>query len=254
MIDHFKILMETAREDDAAELTLAYNAKISSMQSYKDKPCKQTKDDLDATRTMFDQTIVRLSRVYYPDQVPALDGERFVNRKQAHDWLQAQGYKISRGKFYQDCLAGWPVVNKDGSVSRFQVMQYAQQQDVYSRSANSGEMYQQREESDLRKAKSDADKSEMQVAEMRREMDKKWLYQDNAWAAVAGIIGVLLDSLRHHFQVGQSHLIHLAGGDPARGSELYEGTEELIAMAFNEVCSSGRIEGIFAADTDEETM
>lgn len=255
MTDRFQTLMAEAAAEDKAELTLAYNAKISAMKAYKDKPGKQTKDDLDATRAMFDETVDRLTRRYLPDQVPAPEGERFANRKQAHDWLQAQGYKISRGKFYQDCDAGRPMVHKDGTLSRFQVLQYGQQLDVDRRSTGgNGDLYQQKEEAEQRKAKADADKAEMQAEEMRREQDKKWLHADDAWAAVAGIIGTLLDSLRHQFHVGQAHLVHLAAGDPARGPEVYEGAEELIARAFNEVCSSGRIEAVFVNDALEEDM
>ena len=71
--------------------------------------------------------------------IPAEAGinlERFVNRKQALDWLKAQGYKVSQGKFYQDCAAGFPAVRKDGTVSRYQVMQYGQQLDIETRAAS----------------------------------------------------------------------------------------------------------------------
>ena len=37
------------------------------------------------------------------DQGNAPPEERFKNRKQAHAWLQGEGYKVSRGKFYADC-------------------------------------------------------------------------------------------------------------------------------------------------------
>lgn len=43
MTDRFQALMAEASAEDKTELTLAYNAKISTMKAYKDKPGKQTK-------------------------------------------------------------------------------------------------------------------------------------------------------------------------------------------------------------------
>ena len=76
------------------------------------------------------------------------------------------------------------------------------------------------------------------------------MLKEDAWAAMAGLFGTLQDSLRHHFNTGQGQLVHLAGGDPARGPEVYEGCEELLAAAFNEVCATGKIKGVFK--TEEE--
>ncbi len=51
--------------------------------------------------------------------------DRFKNRAEAFAWLQARG-QISLGKFYQDCEAGMISVGPDKTVSKFQVMQYAE--------------------------------------------------------------------------------------------------------------------------------
>lgn len=51
--------------------------------------------------------------------------ERFCNRREALDWLQARG-QISQGKFYQDCAAGLLTIYPDKTVSKFQVSEYAE--------------------------------------------------------------------------------------------------------------------------------
>lgn len=51
--------------------------------------------------------------------------ERFKNRSEALKWLQSKG-KISRGKFYDDCIAGYITIHPDKSVSKFQVAEYAE--------------------------------------------------------------------------------------------------------------------------------
>jgi hypothetical protein len=109
----------------------------------------------------------------------------------------------------------------------------------------------QREADEARKIKADADKAEMQSEDMRREQDRKWLHQDDAYMKLASLIGTLRDSLRHQCHVGQSHIIHLAAGDPSRGPEVYEGMEEIMARAFNDVLATSRIDGIFD-DMNEE--
>lgn len=252
MTDRFQKLQETASDTDKAELVLAHNCRIEAMKAYRDRPGKSTKDDYDAARGFLEETIDRLWRRYFPEEAPAPEGERFKNRVQALNWLQAQGYKISQGKFYTDCKAGFPAIHKDGTVSRYQVLQYGQQLDIERRAIAPVDAAASREADENRKVKADADKAEMQAEDMRREQDKKWLHQDQAWETLAAILGSLRDALRHQFHAGQMHLIHLAGGDSARGPEVYEGCEELIARGFNEVLHAGNIEGVFEAEGEED--
>lgn len=250
MTDRLQKLLETVSEQDKIELSLAQHGRNSAMLAYRDKPGKATKDDLDATREALQETIDRLWRHYFPEDAPAQEGERFKNRRQALNWLQSQGYKVSQGKFYQDCEAGFPGVYKDGTISRYQVMQYGQQLDVERRSAPD-EGYIDRDKDEARKLKAEADIKVMQAEQARRELDRDWIHRDEAWAQLAATVGTLRDSIRHHLHVGQAHLIHLAGGDPSRGPEVYEGAEEILARAFNEVMASGRIEAIFEEIKEE---
>lgn len=164
------------------------------------------------------------------------DGERFVNRKQAHNWLQAQGYKVSQGKFYQDCKAGFPALHKDGTLSRYQVMQYGQQLDVTTRADAGGDGPQREDEA--RKIRAEADIAEMKAEKMRREEDKLWLHADEAWAQVAALVGTLRDAIRHHLYGGQRDLVHVAGGEQDRSQELFEAADQLVARAFNEVAGA----------------
>lgn len=160
--------------------------------------------------------------------------ERFVNRKQALNWLNAQGYKISQGKFYQDCAAGFPELHRDGSVSRYQVMQYGQQLDVSARSTAPDTS----REDEARKSKADADMAEMKAARMQREEDALWLHADVAWAQMAALIGTLRDGIRHHFHTAQNEIVHVAAGDMDRNHEVFEFCDDIVNRAFNEVAGS----------------
>jgi hypothetical protein len=52
----------------------------------------------------------------------------FKNKRQAHEWLQQQGYKVSVGKFYTDCRRGVCHVNEDGSIYEAFALHYAMNQ------------------------------------------------------------------------------------------------------------------------------
>jgi len=159
--------------------------------------------------------------------------ERFKNRKEALIWLKDSGYKISQGKFYQDCAAGYPVVHKDGTVSKFQVLEYGQRLDSVKKE-NEAAMIAAREYSE-RKEKADAEIAEMKAEKMRREENKHWLYAGDAWAQVAALIGTLKDAIRHELFAGQRELVEMAGGDQDRSQEIFEHADQLVARAFNKV-------------------
>ena len=177
----------------------------------------------------------------------SFDGERFSSRKEALDWLKANHYKISTGKFYQDCNAGFPMVHKDGTVSRYQVLMYAQQIDLSTKAEDltrrdTDRLHEQR------KTKAEAEMAEMKAEKMRREEDRYWLHAEEAWAQLAALVASLRDTIRHHLFTSQRELIHVAGGDQDRSQELFEYSESLIDKAFNEV-AGGEIDVVFEKET-----
>lgn len=245
--DLFEKLLTAASESDKVDLKLASNGRINAMKAYNDRPGKDTKADYDAARTLLQETVDRLTVRYFPDEALAQETERFKNRKQAFDWLKAQGYKISQGKFYGDCDSGFPAIHKDGSLSRFQVLQYGQQLDV-DRKTTDNNLSSRRESLEVEKLSLEVERRQIE----NRKEDDRWLKKEDAYAQLAALVGTLHDSLRHHFTIGQGQIIHLAGGDPARGPEVFEGCEEILAHAFNEVVEASRIEGIF--EFEEEAV
>lgn len=163
--------------------------------------------------------------------------EYFKNRKEAHTWLQEEGFKISIGKFYEDCKQkGFPVVSQDGTVSKYQVS-------VYGRALTSEQAPDpsalERSEWAHRKEKADAKVAEMKAEKMEREEDALWLHADDAWSAVAAVIGNLRDAIRRSVHTAQVDLVLAAGGDVNRAPELYEHLEQVVNGAFNDVAKKG---------------
>lgn len=164
-----------------------------------------------------------------------METELFDNRKRAHEWLLEQGYKISQGKFYTDCKDnGFPVIRQDGSVSKFQVLTYGTN---LRPETNTDPSALNRSEWAHKKEKADAEIAQMKADRMRKEEDKLWLYADDAWAMVAGLVGNLRDSVRHHLYVAQGEIVMAAGGEQSRSQELFEFVDECVGKGFNEVAA-----------------
>ena len=173
--------------------------------------------------------------------------ERFPNRKQAFEFLRERGHKVSRGKFYEDCNKGFPMLSKDGSLSKFQVLEYGLSLD---KSVEPDAQALSDRESKLRRDKAEAQMAEMKARKMQREEDSMWLHADEAWSAIAVLVGTLRDSIRHHLYSRQGEIVHAAAGEPERSHEVFECMDDIVNSAFNEV--AGRELQIDFAQKQEE--
>ena len=161
------------------------------------------------------------------------ESEYFRTRKEAHDWLKEQGFAVSRGKFYADIeQQGFPVLNADKSLSRYQVLVYANQLGATKQPDPSALS---RSEFLHRKEKADAEIAEMKAERMRREEDAYWLSAEDAWSAIAALIGNLRDVIRRYLQDAQVDITTAGGGDAGRAPEVFELCDQVVGRAFNEV-------------------
>ena len=169
------------------------------------------------------------------------------------EFIQARSYAVSRAKFYEDCRR-LAMIEADKSVSLASLDAYVRQElklDAASgQSLVERDLADRRARADTEKAESEARRSRLAVERIEREQSDNWIEKEDAWAQLAGIVGELRDALRHQFHLGQGTLIHLAAGDPARGPEVYEGCDELIAKAMNKVCAAGKMERVFEREED----
>ena len=163
--------------------------------------------------------------------------ETFKTRKEAHAWLIEQGYSISIGKFYTDIKEkGFPVLNPDKSLSRYQVAVYGK--DLGDRQkADPGAL--SRLEYTQQKERAEAEIAMMKAERMRREEDENWLHANTAWSVLAALVGDLRDNIRRKLHDDQQNIATAAGGDPIRGPEVFEHLEQVVNAAFNEVASRG---------------
>ncbi len=167
-----------------------------------------------------------------PEPAP---GEYFKSRLEALSWLQQSGYKVSRGKFYGDCKKGFPVIQKDGSISKYQTVVYGNrlQDDLITdpTALESSEYRHQRE-------KAEAKMAEIKAEKMQREASDEWINRTEAYAMLAAITGAMRDSARQWLYRQASEIVLAAGGDHDRLAEAYELMEQAVDAAYNEVAGS----------------
>lgn len=165
------------------------------------------------------------------DKTPPAD-EFFVNRKEAYDWLVDNAFKVSSGKFYGDCKKGFPAINADKTVSKYQVVIYGQglkEEQAPDLSALQKSGY------DHKKAKADATIAEIKAKQMEREEDELWLHADVAWSVIAALLGQIRESIRHQQHTACPEMVVAVGGEVARAPELFELLEGCVDKAYNEV-------------------
>ena len=159
--------------------------------------------------------------------------DKFKNAKQAWEWLQENGYKVSNGKFYGDCSKGIITVYPDKSVSKFQVLQYGINWN--NKVSNPGNIDQiASAEVDMRKRSAEASIAERKDRRMEKEEDQLWLHADEGWAVVASVINQLRDSIRHYLYSSRREVVATSAGNQDRDDEVYSLLEHLVDQAFNE--------------------
>lgn len=180
--------------------------------------------------------------------------DRFKNRKEALDWLQQRG-QISQGKFYEDCSRGYIehdgrqialTVHPDKSISKFQIMLYAEAVLGFTRQSISAlDLAERKEKLDVRERELKVDKLVREKELADRELHKDWKHRDESEEEIAGVLGMLLDAFDHQLYKGAPELIQVCNGDISRVDEVYATTRMLLSTAVREVLAEGSIEGVF---------
>lgn len=169
--------------------------------------------------------------------------ELFTSRGAALNWLQSEGYKVSRGTFYTHCKDGTLPVNADGTLSRHKVSLYAQTKDAATSQVLS--LTAEKEQLTVQKLRLEVEQKEREA----RKDDDRWLYRDEAYAQMAALLGTLVDSLNHHFLVGMDELVDTLDGNISLKEQGYELAEEIIGRACNELCAMGQINRVLVKTT-----
>jgi len=175
--------------------------------------------------------------------------DRFTNRKAALTWLQERGYKVSQGKFYDDCSAGTKIsCLLNGSLSKFDVLNYA---NTYLQAETSAAFMSTLASEQLRKVKAEADMKELQYQAASRQAEKKWMLHEDVLRETACLIGGIQNAFFLTINKRASELIRLCRGKQEMLPEVLEFLEEkLVKEAFNTATTVG-CELIFQVDEEQ---
>ena len=234
MTDRFQSLIEKVDAADKAELTVAYNARISALKAFQERPGRATRDDKDACDSNYTDTLDRLWAKYHPDQAAKDEGALwFRTKKDAFAWYADQGGQRQKSSFYDTVPA------EGKRVTRYSVSEMLRKEKATSPAAI--DMSGQREDAETRKAVADADKSQMQAEEMRRALDAKWMLRERADEEICVWVSRLRDATAYHLGRALLGLIHACGGQPARLAEVQALIDDALATACNEIANSDEI-------------
>lgn len=256
-VNRFEKLRELASDQDKAELGLAHNARIDALNKYQKSPGRDTKNNLDAARDFYDETISRLWPIYFPEEATKeSSADTFRNKKEALNWINnTHGDIVSQGKFYQDCGNGFPRVFDDKSVSKFSVLEYV----LKLKAKNGGsaqnsvdaELSFRKEKADTEKAEADARTARVKADESERERDARWMLKEDHEDAMAAFAGLSQDIFRHRVYLDHQQLLTAAGGNPAKAAEFAHALQAFADRGFNDIADYKEIDIEFEAEDEE---
>ena len=220
-MDKFKQLMEVVTDGQKTELSILHNAHIRCAKKYNEEPTLANKRDWDAAKNGLDSVVALL----WLEHTGSDDGAIPANRLEAVSWLQAQGYKIAKTRFYSDCKKGLVVMRPDGSILPRELLRYAGAVALEKlASAGSGENHLD----DLsglqeKKLKKEIEKLDWDNKRKAFEYDlaqSKYLPRSDFERELAGRAVVLDSGLRRMFAAEAARMIALVSGKAEKTPEL----------------------------------
>jgi hypothetical protein len=245
-----KRLLAAASPEDQLEIKRAVDWRQKSFGRERENPTRATTADYNAAKENLAGLVARLTGVYFPDEAPAEAAERFKTRKEAWEWLSAQGGTVSRGKFYEDGKKGLYRVHADKTVSRGSVAEYLLRLNGAAPTADFSLVDYTQEKQRLEVRKLDLEVAKLEIS--TRASDLEWTRTDDHWAHLAASLSLAKGNLEHFARLAASELVAVAGGDYHQAPQLADALmERVVNRAFNELALQRIDSGVFA---DEEII
>jgi len=239
-------------------LTVAWAGKQKAMENHACAPNSRSAKNMESADEHLQNIVEKLAIIYFPKEaaVDPAARELFKNKNKALEWLKSEGYKISQGKFSQDCQAGEVMVYPDGRVSRASVHEYAGRLNGRGGQA-AGEsvamalVTEQKMRDEARITRATAERREKENEEYLKALDKKWILRDDALREMACLIGGIQNAFFLTVHKRTSEIILKSGGKQERFADVCEYLEEhLVKEAFNTASIVG-CDLIFQVDEGE---
>ena len=202
-------LMDLAGETDRAALGTMYNAWVRKFAAYKEDDSRSNLAEWQASEKALKAKVDELTAKH----LDAVDAAPLPDRKAAWEFLRAQGFKVSSGKFYGDCSKNMVKVNADGTINEAEALAYAVR---YLKKVKGGDADAVLDDIFKSKAKAELDKTLVQEEKLRFELERErgnYLPRADVMTQFAVKWGTLEASLRHLLRTRARDWIYACGGD-----------------------------------------
>jgi hypothetical protein len=235
--DKIRQLEGVCGKEELAEIKILQHALYKTVNAYRDDSSAPKLRDWEAAREGLARTVARLQEKYFPTE-PV-----FETRRAAFAWLKDQGYKISIGKFYQDCAKGLCAVGQDGTIRESAVIAYALQQ-LPKVETEDGKLVPKQAE------KLDEEIAHIRARRQNSEFDlehKKGQYlpRKDFGLELAARAGVLEQGLRNFIRTRMVDLISMCAGDPGKLPTLVDFFNQELDALLTEYASVERFHVLF---------
>lgn len=189
------------------------------------------------------------------------DPEWFANSRRAAEWLLDQGYLAKQGggplsfdaaRKFVDTLRKEPGkgyhidIVRRGADNKYGAPAKKAEEQKGDESLGS-----KLQAAILRKNEADATKKEMEVEEMCRDLDDRWIPREESEEREAVLIGLLKDCFRHRIYLDNQQLMLSTGIDPEKQAEFTHHLQLFVNTAFNDF---SRISSIDLEIEDEDEL
>jgi hypothetical protein len=146
--------------------------------------------------------------------------QTYPNRLSAWEFINAQGWKISRGRFYQHADEKKVRPNREGKYNQKDLIRYAKRylkkMDGSTSSEETEQLQQAKADAEARKLRAQAEHWEIKTKALSGQyVDKEWFERELAARAA-----VFRSDIENFIRSEASAMITIAAGDPARAPDL----------------------------------
>ncbi|MCK9326207.1 MAG: hypothetical protein M0P69_12015 [Bacteroidales bacterium] len=217
---NIETLKQKCTTQEAAELAILHNARISCLKSYKDDPSAANKRNLDAAASGLDALVARLEALYPDDAgdpAGAVPADRWLaNLLEASKWLKELGYKIGKSKLYKDRDKGLLYVWPDGKVYKSDADLYARKNLTLGKSPDVADpATQDLEQLQREKLQGEVARLKQQIDKMSFEMERdqgKYMLRSDLYREMASRWLVMDQALTHFFRSSAPDLVAIVNG------------------------------------------
>lgn len=219
----------------------------------KDTLARMQKEPSKANIDAWSDASKKLAELLEGDKEPS-----FANRKEALEWLQRQGYKVKKSKFYADCKKGLLKLQDDGSVFESDLKKYIRKASLNRLSdtpePDQGDLQTKKIQAELEKTRAQVKILEHELAQKRGETYSRLEFDLN----FAGRVAILKSGIEHmiySYSFEWSELI-LNGDKTSAAQRLIDGMKKVVKKQFNDFANLKNFEVVFAKEdlTEDDTI